>query len=72
MVDDTMIEHTLTNLMQQLLKVAEDGYVMAFLLPVRAGFILLPVGLGKPFKQGAPTSAAQLESVGQPPYPEIW
>lgn len=58
----------LTNRMQQLLKAAEDSYVVAFLSPVPAGFILLPGGLGKPFKQGAPTSAAQLESVGQPLY----
>lgn len=34
--------------------------------PVLAGFILLPGGLGKPFKQGTPTSAVQLESVRQP------
>lgn len=31
--------------------------------PVPAGFILLPGGPGKPFKQGTPTSAVQLEPV---------
>lgn len=31
--------------------------------PVPAGFILLPGGPGKLFKQGTPTSAVQLESV---------
>lgn len=36
--------------------------------PVPAGFILLPGGPGKPFKQGTPTSAVQLEPVWQPPY----
>lgn len=36
--------------------------------PVPASFILLPGWPGKPFKQGTPTSAVQLESVRQPPY----
>lgn len=53
-----MIECMLTSCIQQLLKAVH----------VPPGFVLLPGGLGKLFKQGAPTSAAQLQPVRQPLY----